>query len=226
MCGRYTFTPDEKFYDRFDINEDGKLDNLESRYNVAPGQDMPVITRNSPNKAVLMKWGLIPFWAKDPKIAYRTINAKAETINKKPTFRKPFTSQRCLIPANGFYEWKKTEVGKIPYYFYLKTKEAFAFAGLYDIWKNEKGEEVKTYTIITTNSNNFVKKVHFRMPVLLEKEDESKWLNKSTSQKDLLSLLVPFPDDLLEAYPVASQVNNARIDEPDLIKPANPNWKL
>jgi len=171
MCGRYTLVPNNDFYNRFEA--ENRLDDLLPHYNIAPGQTLPVITHNSPNQVVLMRWGLIPSWAKDPKIAYHTINAKAETVATKPAFRSSFKTKRCLVPASGFYEWKKLDSKKKqPFYFQLKSQELFSFAGLYDIWKNENGEEHKTYTIITTVANEDVAIVHDRMPVILNKKDE------------------------------------------------------
>jgi putative SOS response-associated peptidase YedK len=224
MCGRYVFTPDERFYDRFTI--ENRLDVLDARYNVAPGQNMPVITRNSPNQAVMMRWGLIPFWAKDAKTGWRTINARAESVRVKPAFKKPFQSQRCLIPASGFYEWEKRPHLKVPYYFKLKTNDMFAFAGLYDIWKDGQRSEVKSYTIITTESNSLVGKIHNRMPVILRKADESTWLDKNTNLEIIAKLLKPYKGNDMAAYPVASEANNAKIDVPNLIKPAHPLLKL
>ncbi len=216
MCGRYTLIPNDKFYDRFEV--ENRLYQLQSRYNIAPGQTLPVITRNSPNQVQLMRWGLIPFWAKDPKIAYRTINAKAETLATKPAFRSSFRTKCCLIPASGFYEWKKLDSKrKQPFYFHLKNNEMFSFAGLYDVWKNEKGEEIKTYTIITTTANETVKEVHERMPAILEKESENIWLDKQTPVEKLQQILKPFPADKMTCHPVSSIVNDAALDEQSLI---------
>ncbi len=171
MCGRYGFVPPKDFKDRFEL--ENELVDLRARYNVAPGSIMPIITRNSPNRVELMKWGLIPFWSKDPKIAYSTINARSETVETSPAFRKPFKSQRCLIPASFFYEWKRIDKKtKIPYLFKLANDEVFSFAGLYDIWKDAEEKEFKTYTIITTTPNKLMESVHNRIPVLLSKEDE------------------------------------------------------
>jgi len=218
MCGRYALVPDEKFYDRFDVVGTSRDLSLQPRYNIAPGQTLPVITRNSPNKVVLMSWGLIPFWAKDPKIAYRTINAKAETVAVKPAFRSSFKSKRCLIPASGFYEWKKLDSKrKQPFYFQLKNGEVFSFAGLYDVWKNEKGVDLQTYTIITTTANEFLREVHERMPIILERKDEDIWLDSQNPVEKLQQLLKPFPAEKMACHPVSSLVNDAAIDEQSLI---------
>lgn len=218
MCGRYTLIPNENFYERFEI--DNRLDNLEASYNIAPGQFQPVIISNSPNQIQLMRWGLIPSWAKDPKIAYHTINAKAETVATKPAFRNSFKSKRCLVPASGFYEWKNLDSKrKQPFYFQLKSQELFAFAGLFDIWQNEKGEELKTYTIITTQANTLVNQIHERMPVIIPKETEAVWLDKTTDIQTLQQLLQTFTASEMLSYPVSSLVNDVSIDDPNLIKP-------
>lgn len=145
------------------------------------------------NEAVLMRWGLIPSWAKDPKIGYKMINARSESILEKPSFKKPFLSQRCLIPASGFYEWQHLDNKKIPYYFKLKDQDLFAFAGLYDEWKDPEGYPLKTFTIITTEPNEVVAPIHNRMPVILPEKSEDIWLDHTISDpQKLLSLLTPY----------------------------------
>lgn len=167
-----------------------------------------------------MKWGLVPSWAKDPKIGFGLINARAETLIEKASFRKPLTSRRCLVPSSGFYEWKKTDEGKIPYYIHLKNTPMFAFAGLYDIWIDSEGKEIKSYTIITTTPNSVVADIHDRMPVVMDKRDEDMWIDKEEKDiEKLLSLLTPYKGDDMEAYPVSKAVNKASNDNPDLIKP-------
>lgn len=191
-----------------------------THYNVAPGYMMPVISKKSPNRAVLMKWGLIPFWAKDPRIGYQMINARAETLKDKPAFRKPLSQFRCLVPANGFYEWKKTQDGKQPFYIRLKSEEMFAFAGLYDQWVDAEGKEIETYTIITTTPNSVVEPIHNRMPAILKKENEEIWLNhQETDINKILALLTPNnTTEEFEAYPVSKAVNKPENDSKDLIK--------
>lgn len=217
MCGRYTFTPDNNFYQRFDIQN--SLDALENRYNVAPGQEMPVITRNSPNRVTIMRWGLIPFWVKDPAIGYKTINARMESVQLKPAFRKPFQNNRCLIPANGFYEWSRATQPKKPYYFKLKNNKSFAFAGLCDSWKDENNMEINSYTIITTTANSLVGQIHNRMPVILAKENETVWLDHDTDLQTAYKLLQQYHSELMEGYQVNKEINNARVDNVDLIRP-------
>jgi putative SOS response-associated peptidase YedK len=218
MCGRYGFIPGKDFYDRFEItNRDLEF---EPDYNVAPGMIMPVVTKNSPKKVEKMKWGLIPFWAKDPKIGYQTINARSEELAGKPSFREPFKRGRCLIPASGFYEWAVVGKEKYPYYFRLRSGEMFAFAGLYDTWKDAEGKAIKTYTIITTRANTLVNNVHPRMPVILQRLYEDIWADNSTFDGERLQkMLMPYPAIEMDGWGVSLLVNNTRNNQPELIKP-------
>jgi putative SOS response-associated peptidase YedK len=162
-----------------------------------------------------MRWGLIPFWAKDIKIGYKMINARAETIDEKPAYKHPFQKQRCLILADGFYEWKKQGKEKQPYRFKLKNGEPFAFAGLWDRW-----ETLYSCTIITTKPNNLTKEVHDRMPVILPKDTYDLWLNPNMTETDYLkSLLVPYPEEEMVAYPVSTLVNSPKNDIPSVMEP-------
>jgi putative SOS response-associated peptidase YedK len=218
MCGRYGFVPGKNFDERFQVEH--QQETLLPSYNVAPGATMPVVLRNSPNRVELMKWGLIPFWAKDPKNSYKTINARAETVATSPVFREALKRRRCLVPASGFYEWQQTERGKLPYFIHLKDIELFAFAGLYDVWQDAEGNELRTYTIITTTPNDLVQPIHNRMPVILHPDDEAMWIDpKMNDTAALRALLQPFPNALMEAYPVSRAVNTAAIDTPALIEP-------
>ena len=151
MCGRYNFSDIDKFFIRNAITH--PVLRLEPHYNVSPGMHMPVVIRNSPNSAVLMKWGLIPFWAKDPRIGYKMINARAETIMQKASFRKPLLRQRCLVPVNSFFEWLKADGQKFPYAFTLINERIFSLAAIYDIWKDAEGYPLKTFSIITCEAN-------------------------------------------------------------------------
>lgn len=222
MCGRYGLVDTSKLRDRFELDNSEVLRGLKPRYNIAPSQWLPIITRDQVadhNKAELMKWGLIPHWAKDPKIAYMMINARAETLHQKPSYQKPLRSQRCLIPATHFFEWKQTKEGKIPYLIRLKNAEMFSFAGLYDVNNKVEDKEIKTYTIITTEPNSLVEPIHNRMPVILKKTTENIWLDPTiTDPEKLLGLLVPFSPSLMEAYPVFSTVNDPANDYSDIIK--------
>jgi putative SOS response-associated peptidase YedK len=216
MCGRYSLVPTESIAARFDIQQ-AQL-TLVPRYNVTPSQSMPVVVRNSPNCLVEMQWGLIPSWSKEPRAQFSTINARAETITKSPVFRGPFKSQRCLVPASGFYEWQKTAQGKQPYCIRLKDGELFAFAGLYDVWHDAAGNELSSYTVITTAPNDLVAPIHNRMPVILQQEDEDIWLDKETDSARLLALLVAYPADAMEAYPVSRAVNSPANEGAELLQ--------
>jgi len=216
MCGRYSLVPTESIAARFDIQQ-AQL-TLSPRYNVAPSQSMPVVVRNSPNRLVEMQWGLIPSWSKEPRAQFSTINARAETLTKSPVFRGPFKSRRCLVPASGFYEWRKTDQGKQPYCIQLKGGQLFAFAGLYDVWHDQEGNELSSYTVITTTPNDLVAPIHTRMPVILHQEDEDVWLDKESDPEQLLSLLVAYPADAMEAYPVSRAVNSPANESAELLQ--------
>jgi len=220
MCGRYGFIPDKEFYDRFEI-ENREVE-VAPDYNAAPGMIMPVVTMNSPKRIEKMKWGLIPFWAKDSRIGYSTINARSEEIENKPAFRKAFRQQRCLVPASGFFEWKKvTDLGKprkIPYWIRLKSKKIFGFAGIYDIWKDAEGYEIKSFSIVTTKANQIMSEIHERMPVILNKEVEDIWLDNQISDiKILKKIMLSYPSEEMETYRVADLVNNPRNNSPEVI---------
>ncbi len=223
MCGRYGFSVDDaqKVYDRFEI-ETANFE-LKPRYNIAPGQVNPVIISHSPNELTGMFWGLIPSWAKDINYKYKTINARAESIDEKPTFKKPLQFQRCLVPATGFYEWDGSTSPKTPYYVKLKNEEMFSFAGIYDIWRDNKtGEEVYSYSIITTNANELMRPIHNRMPVILKKEDEEAWLNNDETEPERIKeFLYQYPSDEIEAYRVSTEVNIVKNDSKELLEPIN-----
>ncbi len=217
MCGRYTLVPTENVAGRFNV-DDQQLPLL-PRYNVAPTQPMPVVVRNSPNRIVEMQWGLIPSWSKEPQVKFSTINARAETLTTSPVFRGPFKSRRCLVPASGFYEWRKTSQGKQPFYIRLHGGELFAFAGLYDVWRDAEGNELYSYTIITTKPNDVVASIHNRMPVILQRDDEDTWLSKNADPEQLRALLAPYPADAMEAYTVSRAVNNPANESAELMQP-------
>ena len=216
MCGRYSLVPTESIAARFDIQQQQLT--LVPRYNVAPSQSMPVVVRNSPNRLVEMQWGLIPSWSKEPRAQFSTINARAETITKSPVFRGPFKSRRCLVPASGFFEWQRTERGKQPFCIRIKDGDLFAFAGLYDIWHDAEGNELYSYTVITTTPNDLVASIHNRMPVILRQEDEDVWLDKESEPAQLLALLKAYPADKMEAYPVSRAVNSPANDGAELMR--------
>ncbi len=225
MCGRFSLTDIDSIFSRFgviiskDINK-----KITPHYNIAPTQKIPVIykDKNQENRIEFMKWGLVPYWAKDPKIGYKMINARAETLAQKPSFKHLLKSKRCLVPSSGFYEWKRIDKRKVPYYIGIKNSRIFSFAGLYDNWKDSVGNELKTFTIITTNSNNTLKPIHNRMPVILEEEFEEDWLDVKTHDFDSLKqMLKPYPDDKMIAYAVSYDVNNPSNDNPELIRKVN-----
>jgi putative SOS response-associated peptidase YedK len=217
MCGRFTFQPTEAFYARFHISH--RLDALTARYNIAPGQMVPVIIATSPRQIVLMRWGLIPHWAKDEKTAYKMINARVETLTRRPAFRGLLSHNRCLVPASGFYEWQGEGRDKTPYYIYPQEDRYLAFAGLYDLWITPTSEELYTFTIITTDADPFMSRLHNRMPVILAKELENAWLDPALTQAhDVLDVLSRSTGLELDAYPVSRMVNRPNHDDPALIQ--------
>jgi putative SOS response-associated peptidase YedK len=218
MCGRYAIVlvGDGTLQRRFSLEE--MLDDPQPRFNVAPTQTLPVVVRNSPNHIEMMRWGLIPFWAKDASIGSRMINARAETVAEKPSFRRSLRSQRCLVPASGFFEWKRGGDAKTPHFIHLPDEPLFAFAGLYDSWQDPDGQTVQSYTILTTTPNDLMADIHNRMPVILRREDEDEWLDpENTETEHLLPLLRPYPASEMEAYPVSKMVNSPRNDQPDIL---------
>jgi putative SOS response-associated peptidase YedK len=219
MCGRYTLVEVDGLQRRFALEE--ALPEVPARYNVAPTQTMPVITRHSPNHLELMRWGLIPSWAKDPSIGSKMINARAETVAEKPSFKRSLERRRCLIPATGFYEWKQTEDGKVPHYIHLTDEPIFAFAGLYENWRAPDETWIRSYTIITTTANDLMAPLHNRMPVIIDQEDEDLWLDPDATETErLLPLLRPYPARKMAAHPVSRTVNSPANESPTLIAPA------
>lgn len=220
MCGRYTITvTEEELMLRFMLESSTPF--YEPRYNVAPGQMVPAIINNgAQNKLGQLRWGLIPSWAKDAKIGYTMINARVETIADKPAFRTSLRSKRCIIPADGFYEWKLTEDGKQPMRIVKRTGQLFAMAGLYDTWVSPEGDKISSCTIITTVPNKTMAGIHDRMPIILRKQDEAAWLDRSIQDVNLLQSLIvqPYPDEELRVYPVTKAVGNVKNDSPDNIK--------
>jgi putative SOS response-associated peptidase YedK len=230
MCGAYGLSVKtiKDIITRFDIEiEDENIEGLRPRWNIRPGQNNPVIVKkakNEKNQIMMMLWGLLPHFAHDEHYKHKPINAKAETVDKLPTFRHPFHRTRCLIPFTGFYEPDKINFLKPPFqwhYFQMKDQSIFAFAGLYDVWKDKNnGKEIHSYTIITTEPNAIVGKYHDRMPVILEKEDENVWLNPDIVETDqILPLLKPFPDEKMEEWEVGAGARNPKNDYPEVIVP-------
>ena len=219
MCGRFVlFSSPEEIKEAFAVQQ--VRYQVEPSYNVAPTQSVAVVVqREGVNTLEKMRWGLIPAWAKDPAIGSRMINARAETVGEKPSFKRPLKDRRCLVVANGFYEWQKTAQAKIPMFIRLKSGQPFSFAGLYDVWTSPEGEAVVSCTIITTSANDLMQPIHDRMPVILPKPQESTWLNPAIQRAaDVLPLLVPYSAAEMEAYPVSRLVNSPENNSPDLIR--------
>lgn len=227
MCGRYTLTqPAEVLAEAFDVSD---YVELQPRYNIAPTQDVAVIGRNHEGRRTLglMRWGLIPSWAKDPTIGNRMINARGESAAEKPAFRSSFKSRRCLVPADGFYEWKKQGSGsKQPYYIRMKDHHPFAFAGLWSRWRPkatdgaDAGEPILSCTLLTTSPNPLMAEIHDRMPVILHPEHYDFWLNPDNQDAEALNrLLVPYEPEAMEAYPISTMVNRPGNEGPRLIEP-------
>ncbi len=221
MCGRFSLTDPEALMDRFEISET----RIGPRYNIAPTQDVAVV-REDPhlqkNRLDLLHWGLVPSWAKDPSSGSRLINARSETVEQKPSFREAFRSQRCLIPADGFFEWKKLPGGKHPFYFRLQDGEIFAFAGLWERWQAPAGSTLNSCCILTTTPNDMVAKIHDRMPVILPSESYSTWLSPATPAPDLRSLLLPYPSSQMVSFPVSRLVNSVSNDQSGCLEPSDP----
>jgi len=220
MCGRFTITLEPAFFQQeLDL---GKIPSeWIPRYNTAPTQNVPAVRDLNTRDVDMLHWGLIPYWAKDESIGYKLINARSETITEKPSFRSAFAKRRCLILADGFYEWQKTVPKgeqKVPYRFTLKGEQPFAFAGLWETWRPPDKNEIISCTIITCSANETVSKIHDRMPVILDKETCWQWL-EDRPEIELTSLLKPYPSEGIEAYPVSTRVNNPREEDPQLVQP-------
>ena len=197
-----------------------RLINSEPSYNIAPSQDIAVLSSQGERQLVACRWGFIPFWAKDPRTGYTMINARAETVAEKPAFRESFLKYRCLVIADGFFEWQKGEKKKTPYYIRLISRRPFGFAGLYSSWTSPEGERICTCTIITTEANELLARVHDRMPVIIPKEKEDLWLDPGMHDQDILrGLLRPYPAEEMEMYPVSPRVNSPGYNTPEVLKP-------
>ena len=219
MCGRYSLASDlDGLDDRFSFRG-GLQGPLKPRFNIAPTQEvLTVVNNGTGNVPRMMKWGLIPFWAKDPSIGSRMINARAETVVEKPSFRNAFKSRRCLIVADGFYEWRKEGKLKTPMRIVLRSGQPFGFAGLWETWRSPEGQPVQSCTIITTIPNTVMEPIHNRMPVILTREAEAEWLDHDESDTgSLRELLVPYPPDDMEVYEISALVNSPKNDVPDII---------
>jgi putative SOS response-associated peptidase YedK len=216
MCGRFVIIPDN-LQARFDLI--GNLVGFKPNYNAAPSQLLPVITNDQQhNHLELMDWGLIPHWAKERKTGYSMINARVETLLEKPTFKHAFRAHRCIIPANGFFEWQTTESGKQPYYIFSNDQPILALAGIYDLWVDpESGQTTKTYSILTTAARGIMEKIHDRMPVILSKSDEQNWLLE-TDETKLYDILKNNQTNLA-MYPISTLINSPKNNDVTLIQP-------
>ena len=226
MCGRYTLARDlAEIKKRFDVSEAPK--DFKPRYNIAPNQQVPIVLLDGEKKIRKMgyvRWGLIPSWADDPSIGNRMINARAETITTKASFRNLFRKRRCIVPADSFYEWTKISTReKIPMRIFLTTEEPFGFAGLWTTWRPATGDPIVSCTIITTEPNELMAKIHNRMPVVLEKKNEKVWIDPSVDDEKLLqSFLNPHPSKKMKCYPVSRFVNSPKNDTPKCVDPISP----
>ena len=241
MCGRFTLTdPEQDLAIQFNLPE---IPDMQPRYNIAPTQPVAAVRvaqttasgdAGSPEDGIMVRelamlhWGLIPFWAKDPKIGARMINARSETVAEKPSFRSAFRKRRCLIAADGFYEWQKVEQGKQPFYIRLHEGRPFAFAGLWEYWKEADDPEepsgqrmsIQSCTILTTEPNELLRPLHNRMPVILHPRDYELWLDPKIQDKDRLQpILRAYPPEEMEAFPVSRLVNRPANDDPRCIEP-------
>jgi len=226
MCGRYTLTAFPVDWAEKYRAPDWPV--WKARYNIAPSQLVPVVRRDPESPAPILdcvQWGLVPFWTKDPATSRRSINARAETAAQKPSFRAAMRHRRCLIPADGFYEWAKRTSPKQPHYFQLKSEKLFAFAGLYEHWEDKAGAAMlDTCAILTTRANELLRPIHDRMPVILPERAHERWLDaKVQSAADVQDLLAPFPADRMQVHPVGLHVNSPRNDDPRCIARISPS---
>lgn len=219
MCGRYTIIKSpEELEKEFEIDINKEV--FETTYNLAPSQNGLVITNQHKNEGQFFKWGLIPFWAKDEKIGYKMINARSETLTEKSAFKTPLQKRRCVVIADGFYEWKKIGKEKHPSYIYLANKKPFAMAGLWETWSSPAKETIHSFTIITTKANEFMSTLHDRMPVIFDNNsDINLWLDNELSANEHLQLLQQLPSDKMAMHQVSQMVNSPKNNQPLLITP-------
>ncbi len=229
MCGRYTLYQTGELSDRFKVDQketEALYEDLKQRYNISPTQILPtVVEKDDKRHLELMRWGFMPVWAKKPGdvFKYKTFNARSEEIFDKATWKNAIRHSRCLVPSNGFYEWRDTPTGKQPFFIRPKDQELFAFAGLYRTWKDPAdGMEWGTYSIITTSPNQEMESIHKRMPVILKPKDETRWLEPANdSPESIADLMQPYDDGMLEIVEVSRAVNTSRTDNDTLIHPLN-----
>jgi putative SOS response-associated peptidase YedK len=225
MCGRSSLTKTEKeieerFGATFYTDELERYNPLPN-YNVAPTHYMPVVTSGEKEHIHLFKWGLLPFWAKDPKIGYKMINARIETILEKNAYKKAVQNRRCLVPMDGFYEWKRDGKEKLPFRIITTDQEIFSVAGIWEKWKSPTGEEIFTYSILTKNPTAVMEGIHDRMPAILLPEQEKLWLDEDIPAKDAVAIIDDYPPENMKAYRVSKKVNSVKENDESLIK----EWK-
>lgn len=226
MCGRFTLNKSgEAIASAFQLTE---VPQVLPHYNIAPTQLVPTVLHTAENSNAVgknsvlrqfhqLRWGLIPSWAKDPQMGARLINARAETVTEKPSFRSAFRHRRCLVIADGFYEWQRQERKKQPFYFRLQNGQPFAFAGLWERWRSPDGEEIQSCTILTTEANEILRPIHDRMPVILDSKDYDLWLDPAVQNTEPLQLLRPYPSEAMTSYAVSTKVNNPANNTPECI---------
>ena len=208
MCGRFAQRSDPKRLAReFKVSD---VPEVEPRYNIAPTQDILGVIESEDNREMkFFKWGLIPSWAKDAAMGARLINARSETVEEKPAFREAFKRRRCIIPADGFYEWQRTKGHKQPFFFQMKNETLFGFAGLWERWQGAEGQVIESCTILTTEANEVLRPVHDRMPVIVHQDDYALWLNEDVRKRELLKdILRPYPAEGMIRYPVSTAINS------------------
>ena len=222
MCARFQFAPADDWVEAFGLDE---VPEVPARYNIAPTQDVIAVhaDRSGGRRARLLRWGLVPSWAEDRKAGNRLINARAESVATRAAFRESFQKRRCLVPAGGFYEWKRFGTLREPWLVRLKGGGTFAFGGVWDRWSARgPGAEIQSCALITTAANALVAPIHGRMPVLIDRAGYGLWLDPDATEADLRPLMAPFPSDAMEAFPVSPRVNRTDVDEPDLARPVAP----
>jgi putative SOS response-associated peptidase YedK len=221
MCGRFTQTQSaEIIAAAFQL---AQVPTLELSYNIAPSQSAATVLKTSTQterQLEWLTWGLVPSWAKEKKLGARLINARAETVAEKPAFRTAFRRRRCLVLADGFYEWQTSQTGKQPFYFHLQDHQPFAFAGLWEQWQPPTGSLLQTFTILTTSANTLLQAIHHRMPVILQPQDYDLWLDPEITAPEVLQpFLQPYSAEAMAAYPVSTAVNRPTHNKPECIEP-------
>ncbi len=221
MCGRASLTKSEKVLEvRFKasfLSEDAEKYNPLPNFNVAPTHVMPILTADNPMHFSPMQWGLIPAWAKDRKVGHKMINARSETVQEKGAFKSAIEKRRCLVPMDGYYEWKKTGKKKVPYRIITTDQDLFCLAGIWEKWKSPEGEIIKSFTILTQKPSESIAHIHDRMPAIIRKDQERFWIDTNISTSEALSILTPYEDEFLKAYTVSDRVGKVSENDADLI---------